>query len=321
MKAWYFSTDAHPPAERFAAWRDAMARLGLPVGGSPGADACGASVVCLTSSMGMEFALVEADAQSISGRKTDQPAAVWLVVLLDGQATLLADTLTETLTAGEIVYGPTGREATLRLETRCRLMFVKAPRVALAHRLISPMTLGVGRLRAHAGVAHIFSGLLRATADELESLTTDQLRPVELALTEFLSASIAELSAQNGCGQVSTAHEARLHRIRQTIEGLLPDMNLSLKRVAEADGVSPRYVQKLFNEQNDSFSHYVRFRRLERCRTDLASPQYAGLSISAICFRWGFNGSAHFSRAFRNQYGVTPREHRLNAGADLVAAE
>jgi AraC-like DNA-binding protein len=39
------------------------------------------------------------------------------------------------------------------------------------------------------------------------------------------------------------------------------------------------------------------------------------LSISEICFRWGFNGSAHFSRAFRDQYGVSPREFRQGAAA------
>lgn len=48
----------------------------------------------------------------------------------------------------------------------------------------------------------------------------------------------------------------------------------------------------------------------EIVQIDLSSPQHARLSISEICFRWGFNGSAHFSRAFREQYGLSPREFR-----------
>jgi AraC-like DNA-binding protein len=52
---------------------------------------------------------------------------------------------------------------------------------------------------------------------------------------------------------------------------------------------------------------------------DLSSPLCARLSISQICFRWGFNDSAHFSRAFRNQFGLSPREHR-RAAADSAAA-
>jgi AraC-like DNA-binding protein len=108
-----------------------------------------------------------------------------------------------------------------------------------------------------------------------------------------------------------------LQRLCQTIETLLPDPDLSLRRVADEEGVSPRYVQKLFASANETFSHYLRSRRLERCRIDLASPQHARLSISEICFRWGFNGSAHFSRAFREQYGRSPREFRNACEAEM----
>jgi AraC-like DNA-binding protein len=318
MKAWSFSTDSHPRAERAEAWHEAMSRLGLPIEGLSDAEPASASVVCLTSPLGIEFALVEAGAQAISGRRTGQPAAVWLAVLLSGEATLVTDDLAEDMAPGDIAYGPTGQAAALRLETRCRLMFVRAPRVALDHRLIAPVSLRVGRLECATGVSHILSGLLRATADGLEDLTVDQLRPVELALTEFLAiclveggASVDALGVSLGAG-APTAH---LQRLCQTIETLLPDPDLSLRRVADEEGVSPRYVQKLFASADETFSHYLRTRRLERCRTDLASPQHARLSISEICFRWGFNGSAHFSRAFRDQYGVSPREFRQGAAA------
>lgn len=313
MKAWSFSTDSHPRAERAEAWREAMSRLGLPIEGLSDVEPASASVVCLTSPLGIEFALVEAGAQAISGRRTGQPAAIWLAVLLSGQALLVTEDLAEDLSAGDIAYGPTGQAAALKLETRCRLMFVRAPRVALDHRLIGPVGLRVGRLECASGVAHILSGLLRATADGLEELTADQLRPVELALTEFLATCLVEGGAASdfsGAGLGAGAPTAHLQRLCQTIETLLPDPDLSLRRVADEEGVSPRYVQKLFAGADETFSHYLRTRRLERCRIDLASPQYGRLSISEICFRWGFNGSAHFSRAFRDRYGVSPREFR-----------
>jgi len=34
---------------------------------------------------------------------------------------------------------------------------------------------------------------------------------------------------------------------------------------------------------------------LEHCHADLASVAHRNLSISEICFRWGFNDAAHFS--------------------------
>jgi hypothetical protein len=41
--------------------------------------------------------------------------------------------------------------------------------------------------------------------------------------------------------------------------------------------------------------------------------QYGHLSISDICFRWGFNDPAHFSHAFRDQYQMSPRQYRQQA--------
>jgi AraC-like DNA-binding protein len=34
------------------------------------------------------------------------------------------------------------------------------------------------------------------------------------------------------------------------------------------------------------------------------------LSISDIAFQWGFNNVSHFSRTFRAQFGIAPREWR-----------
>lgn len=314
MKAWSFSTESHPRAERAEAWREAMGRLGLPIEGLSDAEPAAASVICLTSPLGIEFALVEAGAQTISGRLSGQPAAVWLAVLLHGEATLVTDELAVGVSTGDIAFGPTGQAAALRLDTRSRLLFVRAPRLALDHRLIRPFNLRVGWLDGSKGVPRILSDLLRGTAEELENLSVDQLRPVDLALTEFLAQCLIEQGAAAADTLDASTPTAHLQRLCQTIETLLPDPDLSLRRVANEEGVSPRYVQKLFASANETFSHYLRTRRLERCRIDLASPQHGRLSISEICYRWGFNGSAHFSRAFREQYGLSPRQFRQGRG-------
>jgi AraC-like DNA-binding protein len=300
VKAWRFTTDIYPPRERRKAWRDAMVRLRLPVEAAADDDGASASVVSLVSPMGMEFSVVSAGAQEISGRNPDQPAAIWLAALLEGSATLNDGRAEVAVQPGDIVFGPTGMAAALRLETRFRLL------------LITPRSLRIGHLPSANGLNHVFSGLLRGVADTLEDLTGDQLRPVELAVTEFLVAGLAADSAEpHSAAAIRGAH---LHRVRQSIETLLAEPDLRLGRVAEAAGVSPRYLQKLFAAAGESFTHYVRLRRLERCRLDMLSPRYSDTSISSIAFRWGFNGSAHFSRAFRQQYGLSPREARRAGG-------
>jgi AraC-like DNA-binding protein len=101
-----------------------------------------------------------------------------------------------------------------------------------------------------------------------------------------------------------------LERVFQSIEMRLSDPDLNIHQIASEHGISSRYLQKLFETHGESFSQYVKLRRLERCRLDLGSPLYAQRTISEILFQWGFNDSATFSRAFRDRYGVSPREYR-----------
>ncbi len=104
----------------------------------------------------------------------------------------------------------------------------------------------------------------------------------------------------------------------RSIDAQLGDSNISLAMIAKEERVSPRYLQKLFETVGQSFSAYLRLRRLERCRAELVDPIYEKMSISDICFRWGFNDPAHFSRVFREQYQMSPRAFRHEAGLELA---
>ena len=315
MKAWQFTTDTYPPAERQAAWREAMDRLHLPIGSIEASESdFHGTASCVVSPMGIEFALVSSGPQEIAGRYPQQEAAVWLTALIDGEAVIETDTQRIAMKAGAIAFGPTGAPAAMRLTTPFTQLFVKAPRVALNPRLLSPMAVRLGSMGNGTAAERIFFALLKSTAEAMNDLTTDQLRPVELSVTEFLITCLASEGGPIARGGLGGARAMHLHRICQTVETMLSDPNLTLERVAGEHGVSPRYLQKLFSSADDTFSHYVRARRLERCHADLTSPICAQLSISDICFRWGFNGSAHFSRAFREAYGVSPRDHRRSMG-------
>jgi AraC-like DNA-binding protein len=52
---------------------------------------------------------------------------------------------------------------------------------------------------------------------------------------------------------------------------------------------------------------------LEECRRDLAKPTARSATVAAIAAiarRWGFPDPTHFSRAFKDAYGVSPRQWR-----------
>ena len=46
------------------------------------------------------------------------------------------------------------------------------------------------------------------------------------------------------------------------------------------------------------------------CRADLRDPQYRDMGVADIARRWGFPSPAHFSRAYRAAFGVSPSSDR-----------
>jgi transcriptional regulator GlxA family with amidase domain len=55
---------------------------------------------------------------------------------------------------------------------------------------------------------------------------------------------------------------------------------------------------------------WVRAERLARCRRELADPSLRHRSIAQVAQSWGFGDMTHFSRLFRDIFGVSPRGYR-----------
>jgi AraC family transcriptional activator of tynA and feaB len=53
--------------------------------------------------------------------------------------------------------------------------------------------------------------------------------------------------------------------------------------------------------------------RLQRCRRDLSTKMMRGRTITDIALSWGFRDPTHFSRRFRQEFGVSAHEYRRQA--------
>jgi AraC-like DNA-binding protein len=87
----------------------------------------------------------------------------------------------------------------------------------------------------------------------------------------------------------------------------LADADLSPATVAAHLHVSLRTLQRAFASLDESFSAYIRRRRLEEAATALAAPG-SRLTVSEAAARWHFTDSSHFIRAFKKQYRATPAQ-------------
>jgi AraC-like DNA-binding protein len=110
--------------------------------------------------------------------------------------------------------------------------------------------------------------------------------------------------------EIARRRGVRVARLEAMKADLTRDASLSIDEIARRQGVTPRYVQMLFEEQGTTFGEFVTERRLDVARSMLRSPRYAGWSIAGIAFEAGFQDLSHFNRRFRRRFGVTPSGFR-----------
>jgi AraC-like DNA-binding protein len=107
-----------------------------------------------------------------------------------------------------------------------------------------------------------------------------------------------------------------LAQAKAYIEEHLQDADLRPGEVADAQFISVRYLQKLFQSDGHTMLEWTRTARLRRARRDLADPAQAQRTVAAIAGTWGFRHPGHFRRAFRAEFGVTPTQFRRDILGD-----
>jgi AraC-like DNA-binding protein len=106
---------------------------------------------------------------------------------------------------------------------------------------------------------------------------------------------------------------ARLNAIKQDIARNIDLPDLSVKDLAARHGLTPRFVQRLFETEGATFTEYVVRQRLARAHRMLSDPGREGDKISAIAWDCGFGDVSHFNHVFRRRYGLAPSDVRVQA--------
>jgi AraC-like DNA-binding protein len=83
--------------------------------------------------------------------------------------------------------------------------------------------------------------------------------------------------------------------------------------VAKRQGITPRYLHMLFEAEGTTFSRFVLGERLAAADRMLSDAGQDHLTIAAIAYAAGFGDLSYFNRTFRRDYGMTPREARMDA--------
>jgi AraC-like DNA-binding protein len=213
------------------------------------------------------------------------------------------------VSAGQFVIYDTTRPYELRFDDSFTQTIFQIPRKLLHQRVGSFDTLTATTFlgdRPLERLAYEFMLSMSKMVDEVDAATATRLLDQALDLVAMVFADRMHQHSSD----LSFHRSALLYRLKNYILAHLRDPELSVPRAAAAIRISPRYASDLMAAEQTSFRTYVQMQRLERCRRDLSDPTQAARHVSDIAFAWGFNDLAHFSRIFKQKFGVSPREWR-----------
>jgi len=235
--------------------------------------------------------------------------AYFAVLLLSGAGLLEQHGREAFLQPGDIsLYDATRPHRVHCFGELSKMIYLSIPRAVLRDRVA-----GIDRCTAllipgTKGIGFVAANFLHSSATHADQLQDHEFSTLSDHALDLLTLAIT--SVRPGDINLSRSRLGSLNSIKTVVEQNLRNAELDAGLISRYAGLSTRYINDLFAEEATSLMRYVWTRRLENCGKDLLNPVFVDHRISDIAFRWGFNDAAHFSRAFKQQFGCSPREFR-----------
>jgi len=310
------STDAVPRAQRLAYWTDMICNIYVQLGCDPVRHASTGdfdgsirrhSLPCL------DVSVVRSGAQSVMrtpghiARSSDDYFLVGIqtrgrgVVRQDGRDAVLA--------VGDFALYDSTRPYQLLFDDAFEQIVLKLPGERLRGELRDTEALTATAVSGREGAGHLLINMIGTLREDIDTLHPASALAVANGVLNVLVAGLQTLPAARAPG-LSKLTAFHLARIRRRIDERLADAELSVGSLAAELGLSVSQIHRVFKSEPLTPAQYIWERRLEACSRDLLAPRLAGRSVSEIAYGRGFNDAAHFSRAFRERFGCSPREWR-----------
>ncbi len=183
--------------------------------------------------------------------------------------------------------------------------------IAVPHAVLDPLVTNVANilnvpLRSGSPLGKFVGAMFQQAWDAPE---LDEVFGEDILHTLIKALNTAYLAASDVKSQLVTKHRRdNLSRVKAFVQQNLANLDLSVEMISQNMHMSARTLSRLFSKDNTSVMRWVWLQRLKACHRDLlASPERA---VSDIAFQHGFSNMPHFSRLFKETYGVTPTQLR-----------
>lgn len=227
------------------------------------------------------------------------------VVLLSGQYMLEQAGREVFLAPGDMTIYDATRPHRITCPGSFSKLIVSIPRSLMQQRLAGVEHCTAMKIPGSQGIGAVAADFIRASASQVRDMSQTAFDALSENALDLFALALQEIRPP--ASQLSRSRSLSLYNIKSSVEKHLTHPQLDSLMIAQATGLSSRYINALLASEQTSLMRYVWERRLVKAHQDICGVSQTGLAVSDIAMKWGFNDLSHFSRAFKRKFGASPR--------------
>lgn len=316
----HISTDVVQPRQRIRVWQETMEDLFGPLVAHSKSDTMLAANFEYGNLAGMPLCRLRTEGwmrlvRTESAARASDSDFVKVSLQLSGNSYNDQRGRTAALNAGQWCVKEIGEPYAVLSPSSAEVLLLVLPRERVVSKRYRLEDLVARPFSGRTGVGKLAFEFISGTFEGLSSIKPEFENDVLETIFQFIRLTMLEATA------APTPLSMKLvlkDRIRTYVDGHLRDPDLKVERLSQVFGCSKRYLHKAFECQGTSIGKYILRLRLERCRDELRNPACMKKSVTDIAYSWGFNSANHFSRCFKDEFGLAPSDLRAASGLATV---
>jgi AraC-like DNA-binding protein len=312
----HFSTDETVPEDRLAVWREVIGHTVLRLDIEPLPDIPFEADVTLQAMPGLAM-LSGVICGSRSGRTrallADGIDDFGLVVNLAGPYLVSQGVRELVLADGEATVFSCAEMNAFTHRPPGEVFAMRVPRAAVAPLVPEIEDVFLRPIPPRTQALRLLTSYVDIVRDELPAASAEMRHLIATHVHDLLALAIGAKGEGAELARARGVRAARQRAIKMDILQNLARADLAIATVAAHQGVTPRYVQMLFEAEGETFSEFVLSQRLARAHHMLSDPRMTGRTVAAVAFGSGFGDLSYFNRKFRQRFGAAPSDVRAAA--------
>jgi AraC-like DNA-binding protein len=220
-----------------------------------------------------------------------------LMLMLEGKLGISQDDRTAVANPGDLVIYNQDKPFSLDFDEGYSALTFVLPEAMISCRSWRQLSGSLVRIGGDSANGRFATGLLKQFSDisVLDHLVSED---------RIVAGALDLICGAIGVGIDPGPNDRFLDSVKAYIVRNLEDAELDLEKIAKANGVSPRTLNRLFASQNITPIGWLWNRRLDASYEALKLGRVANVTEAAFSF--GFKSVSHFSGAFKKRFGISP---------------